>query len=70
MRRLLLVLAVIAVFFATFAIAQSAEPPGCARAKLRFEVSFAAQQSEKPLDGRVYVLLSTDDDKEPRFQIS
>ena len=70
MRRYLLVLAVITAFFATFAIAQSAESPGCARAKLRFEVSFSAEQNEKPLDGRVYVLLSTNGDKEPRFQIT
>ncbi len=37
---------------------------------LRFEVSFPVQQSETPLDGRVYVILSTDDKKEPRFEIS
>jgi hypothetical protein len=38
--------------------------------KLRFEVSFSEQQSDKPLDGRVYLMLSTDDKKEPRFEIS
>lgn len=37
---------------------------------LRFEVSFPQQRSEKPLDGRVYVMLSTDDKAEPRFEIS
>src|SRR5262249_26524698 len=37
--------------------------------KLRFEVSFSVQQSDKPLDGRVYVMLSTDNKKEPRFEI-
>lgn len=37
--------------------------------QLRFEVSFASQQSGQPLDGRFYVMLSTDDKAEPRFQI-
>jgi hypothetical protein len=43
---------------------------GSSTAKLRFEVSFSAQQSDKPLDGRLYVMLSTDDKKEPRFEIN
>jgi hypothetical protein len=70
MRRVLLVLAVVPVFFAIVAIAQSAESSDCTSAKLRFEVSFAAEQNQKPLDGRLYVLLSTNGDKEPRFQIT
>ena len=36
---------------------------------LRFEVSFPAQQSDKPIDGRVYVMLSKDDKEEPRFEV-
>lgn len=39
-------------------------------AKLRFEVSLPAQPGDKPVDGRVYVLLSTDDKAEPRFEIN
>ncbi len=38
--------------------------------RLRFEVSFPQQVGAKPLDGRVYVMLSSDDKAEPRFQIS
>ncbi len=38
--------------------------------RLRFEVSFPQQVGDKPLDGRVYVMLSSDDKAEPRFQIS
>src|ERR1700755_2722095 len=60
----------IAIIFPTFAISQSATNSGCSTTKLRFEVSFSTQQSQKPLDGRVYVMLSTNNDKEPRFQIS
>ncbi|HEY9125826.1 MAG TPA: hypothetical protein VIM62_01800, partial [Acidobacteriaceae bacterium] len=35
-----------------------------------FEVSFPAARSAKPLDGRVLLLLSTDDSAEPRMQIN
>ncbi|MGC2108500.1 MAG: esterase, partial [Candidatus Korobacteraceae bacterium] len=49
----------------------SARPPATHPVpKLRFEVSFPEEQSGKPLDGRVYVMLSTDDKAEPRFEIS
>ncbi len=34
-----------------------------------FSVSFPASQSAKPLDGRVLLVLSTDDSEEPRMQI-
>jgi len=36
----------------------------------RFSVSFTAQQSVEPLDGRLLLVLSTDPSAEPRFQIS
>src|SRR6185436_8543379 len=36
----------------------------------RFDVRFTAGQSREPLDGRLLVMLSTDDSKEPRFLIS
>ncbi len=42
------------------------EPP----ANLRFAISFPATNSKEPLDGRILLLLSTDNSKEPRFQIS
>jgi hypothetical protein len=45
---------------------QKAAPPP---SPLRFEISFASKLSAQPVDGRVYVLLSTNDDAEPRMQI-
>ena len=35
-----------------------------------FSITFTAEQSEKPLDGRLLLLLSKDTTSEPRFQIS
>ncbi len=39
-------------------------------APLRFAVSFTAERSAKPLDGRVLLLISNDPTAEPRFQIN
>ena len=36
---------------------------------LRFEIRFGPKQSADALDGRMLLMLSTDDSKEPRFQI-
>jgi hypothetical protein len=41
-----------------------------ARSKLRFAISFPTESSKEALDGRVLLLISADDSKEPRFQIS
>jgi len=41
-----------------------------APAGLRFSVTFPAERSREPLDGRLLVLISTDTAGEPRFQIS
>jgi hypothetical protein len=38
--------------------------------KLRFAISFAPERSRESLDGRMLLLISTDNSKEPRFQIS
>jgi Putative esterase len=38
--------------------------------KLRFAISFAPQGSREPLDGRMLLLISADNSKEPRFQIN
>ena len=43
---------------------------GQASSKLRFAVSFSEQGSKELLDGRVLLLISTDNSKEPRFQIN
>ncbi len=41
-----------------------------ASTELRFAVSFPAERSKTPLDGRLLLLVSTDGRDEPRFQIS
>lgn len=38
--------------------------------KLRFAVSFTSEKSKTPFDGRLLLMLSTNEEKEPRFQIS
>ena len=38
--------------------------------RLEIAVSFDASKSAEPLDGRVLLMLSTNDDAEPRMQIS
>src|SRR5215468_827589 len=38
--------------------------------KLKFAISFPASASKDALDGRLLLLISTNDEKEPRFQIS
>lgn len=40
-----------------------------ADAQPRFAISFGSELSSAPLDGRVYVVISTTNDPEPRFQI-
>jgi len=44
----------------------------CAQAPAgpRFQISFTSEQSAEPLDGRLLLLVSTDDSAEPRFQIA
>src|SRR5678816_2258353 len=40
------------------------------QANLRFEITFPATASKEALDGRLLLLISTNKDEEPRFQIS
>src|SRR2546425_4000389 len=47
--------------------AEAAEVPA---AKLRFAISFPEAATKAPLDGRLLLLISTNDAKEPRFQIN
>ncbi|HVQ29473.1 MAG TPA: hypothetical protein VMV21_07845 [Vicinamibacteria bacterium] len=54
-----------ALGIATWAATASAAPPP----PVRFEVTFPAAVRASAVDGRVYVLLSRDATKEPRFQI-
>lgn len=49
----------------------SCQPHGEKKAnRLRFGISFTEEHGKKPLDGRMLLMISLDDSKEPRFQIS
>jgi hypothetical protein len=48
----------------------TAGQPFTAADAVRFSVTFAPEQSPAPLDGRLLLMLSKDDSREPRFQIS
>jgi hypothetical protein len=53
------------------ATAQVASAKSAAKlAVQRFEISFSREVSSAPLDGHVLLLLSNNDEKEPRFQVS
>ena len=52
----------LAIVFLLFAAVASAQ-------ELRFAVSFPAERSREPLDGRLLLLISKDPSNEPRFQI-
>jgi len=47
-------------------LAACAQAPGGPR----FQISFTSDQSAEPLDGRLLLMVSTDDGAEPRFQIA
>jgi hypothetical protein len=57
-----------ALLFASLSCRQAAN--GKANVLLKFAVSFPAERSAVPLDGRLLLLLSNDGSAEPRFQIS
>jgi hypothetical protein len=56
-----------ALLIAQLSVAEPAKKP--ASDKLRFEISFPASQSDKPLDGHIMLGLSKNDKDEPRFQL-
>jgi hypothetical protein len=65
-------LACLATLFASPAIihaAPQAPPAKNSAAQPRFSISFDSKLSPSPLDGRVYVVIATKDDPEPRTQI-
>lgn len=55
------------VFATALAISATAQPSA---SQLRFEISFPATSSVKPLDGRMLLLISNNNTREPRLQIS
>jgi hypothetical protein len=50
--------------------AAHAAKPAAKTSTPRFEVSFPKEMSAAPLDGHILLLISNNDEKEPRFQIS
>src|SRR6266545_2347030 len=64
-RTCLLALAVTVLLFPSGAHMKATPPVG-----LRFSISFPESASNRALDGRLLLLISTDNAKEPRFQIS
>jgi hypothetical protein len=64
MKKILIVLAVSLLMFVCQQNQSTQE------VKLSFELSFPKERSTEPLDGRMLLLVSRDDSREPRFQIS
>ncbi|MDE3138200.1 MAG: hypothetical protein KGL59_16570, partial [Acidobacteriota bacterium] len=57
------------IFFSPAALAQNQPPRKTAGSPLRFAISFSSAASAKPVNGRVYLLLSTNYAEEPRMEI-
>lgn len=62
-------LAVLAACATTLRAAPHTPYGKASEAQPRFAISFGSELSATPLDGRVYVVISTTSDPEPRFQI-
>lgn len=62
-------MATLALLVVCSGIASAAPPAPQAMRAAPFTVSFGAELSATPLDGRVYVVISTNNDREPRLQI-
>ena len=69
MKRLILIKSVFALA-AVLLFSAHAELKSTNTANPRFEISFPATASKEGLDGRLLLLISTNDTREPRFQIS
>jgi hypothetical protein len=54
----------------SLAWSQGKAKPAATPAAQRFEISFAKEMSASPLDGHVLLLISNNNEREPRFQIS
>jgi hypothetical protein len=60
----------LSVLFTSLFFPKIAEMKSEPASNLHFAISFPETNSKQPLDGRILLLLSTDNSKEPRFQIS
>lgn len=59
------------IFFAQTAVANAkAKAHAKSPEPMRFEISFPKRMSAAPLDGRLLLVVSTDNAKEPRFEVS
>jgi hypothetical protein len=66
----LTLLAAVAFLFAAAGTTHAAPAPPPDTAAQKFSVSFPKERSDKPLDGRLLLILSNDPSEEPRMQIS
>jgi hypothetical protein len=57
------------IFLSPAALARNRASAKTAGSPLRFEISFSRAAGAKPVNGRVYLLLSTNDAEEPRMEI-
>ncbi len=58
------------MLFTVFITLSCQQEPAAQTGKLKFGISFSAEQNAEPLDGRILLLISTNERSEPRFQIS
>src|SRR6266487_3932661 len=68
MKKRVWTLVVIPILIATALAAE--KKPATKPANPRFEISFPKEMSSAPLDGHVLLLLSNNNEQEPRFQVS
>lgn len=65
------VMMIVVVLLAAQSCSQNSPgPESQSKANLKFAISFPAEMSEARLDGRLLLLISDNDQREPRFQIS
>jgi enterochelin esterase-like enzyme len=60
----------LALLVLPLAAAYACVPPTAGRTSLRFEISFPASLDSQPVDGRVFLMIARNDDREPRFQVA
>jgi hypothetical protein len=69
-RTLIILVGFVALFVITLFPRLEPKTNAMTQTKLKFNVSFPETASKEPLDGRLLLLISTNNEKEPRFQIS
>ena len=69
-RTLIILVGFVVLFVVTLFPRLEPKTNAMTQTKLKFNVSFPETASKDPLDGRLLLLISTNNEKEPRFQIS